>query len=93
MAGLKWYWAPTHDMPAMIGYLDHWATAAWAGVEPATLVEGEERWKALDHSQGAPPQNWGGTEQNRTVTCMVLKAKTDDWRKNLALSRDEFHGL
>ncbi|GFW94377.1 hypothetical protein TNCV_1433121 [Trichonephila clavipes] len=26
--GIKWYWARTHDMPAMIRYLDHWATAA-----------------------------------------------------------------
>ncbi|GFY00373.1 hypothetical protein TNCV_1664121 [Trichonephila clavipes] len=26
--GLWWYWARTHDMPAMIRYLDHWATAA-----------------------------------------------------------------
>ncbi|GFS77097.1 RNA-directed DNA polymerase from mobile element jockey [Trichonephila clavipes] len=23
-----WYWARTHDMPVMIRYLDHWATAA-----------------------------------------------------------------
>ncbi|GFV97477.1 hypothetical protein TNCV_2039851 [Trichonephila clavipes] len=27
-AGLEWYWALTHDMPTMIRYLDHWATAA-----------------------------------------------------------------
>ncbi|GFX41836.1 hypothetical protein TNCV_389491 [Trichonephila clavipes] len=27
-AGLWWYWARTRDMPAMIRYLDHWATAA-----------------------------------------------------------------
>ncbi|GFW49828.1 hypothetical protein TNCV_1884921 [Trichonephila clavipes] len=30
---LKWYWARTHDMPAMIRYLDHWATA---DPEPST---------------------------------------------------------
>ncbi|GFW54722.1 hypothetical protein TNCV_2653621 [Trichonephila clavipes] len=24
---IKWYWARTLDMPAMIRYLDHWATA------------------------------------------------------------------
>ncbi|GFW46417.1 hypothetical protein TNCV_4811051 [Trichonephila clavipes] len=24
----KWYWDRTHDMPAMVGYLNHWATAA-----------------------------------------------------------------
>ncbi|GFT07821.1 hypothetical protein TNCV_1214151 [Trichonephila clavipes] len=23
-----WYWDRTHDMPAMVGYLNHWATAA-----------------------------------------------------------------
>ncbi|GFT45745.1 integrase catalytic domain-containing protein [Trichonephila clavipes] len=39
------------------------------------LVEGEERWKAHDHTQGVLPQNWGRTEQSRTVFCMVLKAK------------------
>ncbi|GFT92191.1 hypothetical protein TNCV_1973181 [Trichonephila clavipes] len=37
-------------------------------------------------------QNWVGTEQNRAVTCLVLKAKTNDRRKNQALSRDEFRG-
>ncbi|GFX18470.1 hypothetical protein TNCV_3370431 [Trichonephila clavipes] len=26
--GKTWYWARTHDMPAMIRFLDHWATAA-----------------------------------------------------------------
>ncbi|GFX86158.1 uncharacterized protein TNCV_2560401 [Trichonephila clavipes] len=24
----RWYWARTHDMPAMVGYLNYWATAA-----------------------------------------------------------------
>ncbi|GFW45286.1 uncharacterized protein TNCV_4733941 [Trichonephila clavipes] len=56
------------------------------------LGEGEESWKAPDHPQGVLPQNWGGTEQNRTVTYMVLKAKANDRRKNLAPSRDEFRG-
>ncbi|GFU48013.1 hypothetical protein TNCV_4967961 [Trichonephila clavipes] len=28
MAGLQWYWARTHDMPAMIRYLDNWDTTA-----------------------------------------------------------------
>ncbi|GFT04958.1 uncharacterized protein TNCV_4744941 [Trichonephila clavipes] len=45
-----------------------------------------------DHPQGFLPLNWGGTEQKRTVTCMVLKAKANDRRKILALSRDEFRG-
>ncbi|GFU72778.1 retrovirus-related Pol polyprotein from transposon TNT 1-94 [Trichonephila clavipes] len=39
------------------------------------LVEGEERWKVPERLRGVLPQNWGGTEQNHTVTCMVLKAK------------------
>ncbi|GFX46172.1 hypothetical protein TNCV_2298211 [Trichonephila clavipes] len=29
---------------------------------------------------GALPQNWGGTELNRTATCMVLKATANDRR-------------
>ncbi|GFV42055.1 hypothetical protein TNCV_1569221 [Trichonephila clavipes] len=38
----------------------------------AWLVEGQERWEAPAHPQGILPLNWGGAEQNRTVTCMVL---------------------
>ncbi|GFT02536.1 uncharacterized protein TNCV_1487521 [Trichonephila clavipes] len=49
------------------------------------LVEGEERMEVPVHPQGFLPLNWGGTEQNRTVTCMVLKAKTNDRRKNSSL--------
>ncbi|GFX29220.1 uncharacterized protein TNCV_3217541 [Trichonephila clavipes] len=56
------------------------------------LVEGEERWEVPDQPQGVLPQNWGGTEQNRTVTCMVLIAKANDRHKNLALNHDEFRG-
>ncbi|GFW46800.1 hypothetical protein TNCV_2981561 [Trichonephila clavipes] len=36
-------------------------------------------------------QNWGGNEPNRTVTCIVLKATTNDMR-HLALCDDEFPG-
>ncbi|GFS49700.1 uncharacterized protein TNCV_4344141 [Trichonephila clavipes] len=43
------------------------------------LVEGGDRWELPDHSQGFCPLNWGGTEQKRTVTFMVLKA--NDRRK------------
>ncbi|GFT08594.1 uncharacterized protein TNCV_661701 [Trichonephila clavipes] len=46
------------------------------------LVEGEERWEAPDDPQGFLPLNWGGTEQNRLVTCVVLKAKDNDRLKN-----------
>ncbi|GFU59335.1 uncharacterized protein TNCV_4198541 [Trichonephila clavipes] len=56
------------------------------------LVEGEERWKVPDHLQGVFPKNWGGTEENRTVICVVLKAKANDRSKNLTLSDDEFRG-
>ncbi|GFU42799.1 uncharacterized protein TNCV_3139841 [Trichonephila clavipes] len=42
------------------------------------LVEGEERWETSGHPQGFLPLNWGGTEQNRTVTCVVLKTKAND---------------
>ncbi|GFV66679.1 hypothetical protein TNCV_2595001 [Trichonephila clavipes] len=44
------------------------------------LVQGEERWEDYEDSQGAFPQNWGGYEQNRTSTFMVLKAKANDRR-------------
>ncbi|GFV46192.1 uncharacterized protein TNCV_2390721 [Trichonephila clavipes] len=56
------------------------------------LVEGEERREASGHPQGILPQNWDGTGQNHSVTYMVLKAKANDRRKNLALSHDEFCG-
>ncbi|GFW41871.1 uncharacterized protein TNCV_5801 [Trichonephila clavipes] len=45
------------------------------------LLEGEERLGAPDHPQNVLPQNWDGTEQNRTVARMVLKAKANDRRK------------
>ncbi|GFT54728.1 hypothetical protein TNCV_5001101 [Trichonephila clavipes] len=41
------------------------------------LVEAEERWEVLGHTL-----NWGETEQNCTVTCMVLKAKANDRLNN-----------
>ncbi|GFX06268.1 transposable element Tcb2 transposase [Trichonephila clavipes] len=46
------------------------------------LGEVEERREAPGHRQGFLPLNWGGTEPNRIVTCMVLKAKANDRRKN-----------
>ncbi|GFW97249.1 uncharacterized protein TNCV_4784631 [Trichonephila clavipes] len=45
------------------------------------LVEGEKRWEAPDHPQGVLPHNWNGMKPNNTITCLVLKAKTDDRRK------------
>ncbi|GFW50205.1 hypothetical protein TNCV_4696231 [Trichonephila clavipes] len=41
-----------------------------------------------DNPQGVVLTNWGGTEPNHTVLCVVLKAMANDSRKNLALCRD-----
>ncbi|GFV46440.1 hypothetical protein TNCV_3233291 [Trichonephila clavipes] len=57
------------------------------------LVEGGKRWEAPDLPQGALPQNWGGTEKNSTFTCMVLKAKVNDRRKNKPLAAMNFVDL
>ncbi|GFX57109.1 uncharacterized protein TNCV_2963891 [Trichonephila clavipes] len=51
------------------------------------LVEGEERWETPDHPSGVLPQNRGGNETNRTVTCMVLKATANDRRHLRPYSR------
>ncbi|GFV23078.1 uncharacterized protein TNCV_5101731 [Trichonephila clavipes] len=53
-----------------------------AASPPMWLVEGDERWEASAHPQDFLPLNWGVTEQNRNVTCMTLKAKANDRRKN-----------
>ncbi|GFX27613.1 uncharacterized protein TNCV_107111 [Trichonephila clavipes] len=54
------------------------------------LMEGGKRWEAFDHLQGVLPQNWGGTEPNSTVICMVkLRLRTN---MNLTLCHDEFCG-
>ncbi|GFU33509.1 uncharacterized protein TNCV_1797561 [Trichonephila clavipes] len=55
------------------------------------LVESEERWEVPVHPLDVLPQNWGETEPNRFVTCMVLKATAND-RRRLALCNDEFRG-
>ncbi|GFT11225.1 uncharacterized protein TNCV_1143681 [Trichonephila clavipes] len=54
------------------------------------LVEEGREVGGPDHPQGFLPLNWGGTEQKRSVTCMVLKA--NDRCKILALNQDEFRG-
>ncbi|GFV73094.1 formin-1 [Trichonephila clavipes] len=54
------------------------------------LVEGEEMWEAPGHPQGFLPVNWSGTEQNRTVTCMVLKAKANNRRNRNRGQADGF---
>ncbi|GFV19282.1 uncharacterized protein TNCV_1934991 [Trichonephila clavipes] len=65
-----------------ISVLGHGGTlnSRQAGSPLMRLVEGEERWEAPDHSQGVLSLNWGKNESNRTVTCMVLKATTNDRR-------------
>ncbi|GFX51904.1 retrovirus-related Pol polyprotein from transposon 412 [Trichonephila clavipes] len=35
----KWYWDQTHDMPAMVGYLNHWATAAQEAIRAHNSVK------------------------------------------------------
>ncbi|GFU44426.1 uncharacterized protein TNCV_1505591 [Trichonephila clavipes] len=49
------------------------------------LVAGDERWEVSTHPQGFLPQNWGGTELNRTITCMVFKAKANNRRTSSPL--------
>ncbi|GFT47154.1 uncharacterized protein TNCV_3747971 [Trichonephila clavipes] len=44
------------------------------------LVEGKELWEASDHLQSVLALNWGGTEPNCTVTCIVLKVTANDRR-------------
>ncbi|GFX63650.1 uncharacterized protein TNCV_2824361 [Trichonephila clavipes] len=55
------------------------------------LVEGEERWETPAHQQGILPLNWGETELNRSVVCMVLKAMDND-KRHLPLCHDESRG-
>ncbi|GFY04996.1 uncharacterized protein TNCV_561281 [Trichonephila clavipes] len=51
------------------------------------LVEGEKRWEAFVYPQSVLPLNWNGTEPNRTVTCMELKASAND-RRHIAHCHD-----
>ncbi|GFX53915.1 uncharacterized protein TNCV_1598611 [Trichonephila clavipes] len=55
------------------------------------LVKGQEMWEVPDHPQSVLPQNWVGNEKNSTITCMVLKATTND-KRHLALCHDEVRG-
>ncbi|GFW87550.1 hypothetical protein TNCV_4485151 [Trichonephila clavipes] len=48
--------------------------------------------RPLTLPQDVRPQNWGGTELNRTVNCMVLKAKAMAG-VHLAPCHVEFRGL
>ncbi|GFV45383.1 uncharacterized protein TNCV_5055771 [Trichonephila clavipes] len=55
------------------------------------LVEREERWEA-SAPQSVLPLNWGGIEPNRTVPCIVLKARAKE-RRHLAICHDKYRGL
>ncbi|GFW93488.1 hypothetical protein TNCV_46911 [Trichonephila clavipes] len=50
------------------------------------LVEEEEKWEAPDHTQGVFLQNWGETELNHSITCMVLKATANDRRPSAMMN-------
>ncbi|GFV36844.1 uncharacterized protein TNCV_3123851 [Trichonephila clavipes] len=47
-------------------------------VSPLVRLEGKEGRNTVDHLQGVLPQNWDGTEPNRTVTYMLLKATANN---------------
>ncbi|GFS64810.1 uncharacterized protein TNCV_2000401 [Trichonephila clavipes] len=75
------------------GGIAHWNPPLWKGkplenrraTNPLVrLVEEEEMWEAPDHPQGVLPQN-------RSATCMLLKATAND-RRHLALCHDEIRG-
>ncbi|GFY03619.1 hypothetical protein TNCV_3092451 [Trichonephila clavipes] len=46
-----------------------------AALPLVSLMEGEDRWKALTIPQDILPQNWGESKRNRSVICMVLKLR------------------
>ncbi|GFW29081.1 uncharacterized protein TNCV_2356391 [Trichonephila clavipes] len=85
----RWGWV-SHgedmDVCKCIVPLRHWGTlnSRRAASHLMRLVEEEERWEAPDHPQGFLPQNWGETELNRSIPCMVLKATANNSR-HLAL--------
>ncbi|GFT85194.1 hypothetical protein TNCV_496511 [Trichonephila clavipes] len=81
--------------PSGIGVSDADCGAVGPGSSRKSFRETGGRGREMgdpDHPQGVLPQILDGTEQSRTVTCMVLKAKANDRRKNFVLIRDEFRG-
>ncbi|GFS81152.1 uncharacterized protein TNCV_1224021 [Trichonephila clavipes] len=54
------------------------------------LVEEEERWETPDHLQDILPQNRGGTEPNRVVSCIWCSNLRITTSVHVALCRDEF---
>ncbi|GFY00668.1 hypothetical protein TNCV_2140621 [Trichonephila clavipes] len=45
----EWYWARTHDMPAMIRYLDHWAKGILSDVAKRKEIKISPKVRALKH--------------------------------------------
>ncbi|GFV38930.1 hypothetical protein TNCV_964971 [Trichonephila clavipes] len=64
---------------------------AWSRKSSRDFGERRRGGRPLTTPRVVPPQNWGETELNRSVTCMVLKAMTNDSRHS-ALCHDAFRG-
>ncbi|GFX64689.1 hypothetical protein TNCV_4681651 [Trichonephila clavipes] len=69
----------------------HSAFAAWDTIEPQVTSLGW--WEAPDCLQGVLPRHWGGTELNRSVTCMLLKATANDRRTSSPFAAVNFVGI
>ncbi|GFW06303.1 uncharacterized protein TNCV_37771 [Trichonephila clavipes] len=81
-------WSCVHDTVASFSFL----RSSWPPSSHKSSREvGGRGWEAHAHPQSVLPQNWGETELNRSVPCMVLKAMAKD-RRHLALCHDEFRG-
>ncbi|GFW21666.1 uncharacterized protein TNCV_4281811 [Trichonephila clavipes] len=87
--GKKWHVDPKRFViPGIVPLRQEDTLNSRRAVSPLVrLVEGGDKWETPGHLQGVLPQNWGGTEPNRTVTCVVLRATANDRRKTSPLSR------
>ncbi|GFT03393.1 hypothetical protein TNCV_2985571 [Trichonephila clavipes] len=84
-----WSLENPHECLRSMGYFN----SRRAACPLVRLVEGKERWEAPEHSKGTLPQNWGEIELNHSVTCMVLKATTNDWCHFQPFAMINFVGL
>ncbi|GFY03382.1 hypothetical protein TNCV_1173401 [Trichonephila clavipes] len=55
------------------------------------LKKVSRQWTCCGEAANSDEANWGETELNRSVTCMVLKATANDTR-HLAFFHDEIRG-
>ncbi|GFX97211.1 hypothetical protein TNCV_557011 [Trichonephila clavipes] len=74
----QWYWARTHDMPAMIQYLDHWATAALWSVWYGSFDGGVKVVSSFSHDCGSKfldilRRLGNGSSLNTEINISVLK--------------------